>query len=243
MNLPAASSTSSSSDADACLINQIKRLTWRAGRVSVPLASAEGSRSHEGKRRADVSLPAVIQFFVFPNVKAREGEACCCIELLNRSSLQQPASRSHITCRSVIAVCAGSRPPSSCTGRTSATEAQRQRMEARRITTGSARRLPACARTVAMGCGPGAVELGGCSASSTPGPPPRLRSRLAAPPTATRAACGSMALGGRRVGDTPAADSFFCSDFEQVEELGGEGGVAGDLEVGRGVFGAERLDP
>ena len=128
------------------------------------------------------------QFFAFPNVKAREREARCCTQAINRSSLRQSGTRSLITCRSVIAVCAGSRPPSSCTGRTSATEAPTgQRMEARRITIDSAGRQHAGRRSVAMGCGPGAVEIGGCSTSSTPGPPPRFRGRQATPPTANRA--------------------------------------------------------
>jgi hypothetical protein len=133
----------------------------------------------------------VRQFFANPNVKARCREDRCCIRRLNQRVMQQRADRPRQTCRSRIAVCAGSRPPSSCTGRTIATEAQRQRMEARRITTGSARRL-ARARSATMGCGPGAVEIGGCSTSSTPGPPSHLRSRWAAPPTANRTASADL---------------------------------------------------
>ena len=146
--------------------------------------------------------------FVVPEFKARDREARCCTQTINRSSLRQRHPRSPQICRLVIAVCAGARPPSSCTGRTSATEAPtRQRMEARRITTGSARWPRARQRRVTMGCGPGAVEIGGFSTSSTPGPPSRLRSRQAAPSDANRPRFGgSMALGGQRVGDALAAD-------------------------------------
>ena len=127
--------------------------------------------------------------FALLEIKARDREARCCTQTINRSSLRQRHARSLQTCRFVIAVCAGARPPSSCTGRTSATEAPtRQRMEARRITTGSPRWPRARQRRVTMGCGPGAVEIGGFSTSSTPGPPSRLRSRQAAPPTANRSA-------------------------------------------------------
>jgi hypothetical protein len=234
----------------------------------------EGERVAAGSRRRHVQT-----VFVFPEVKARDREARCCTQTINRSSLQQRHLRSLQTCRSVIAVCAGARPPSSCTGRTSATEAPtRQRMEARRITVGSARWPRARQRRVTMGCGPGAVEIGGFSTSSTPGPPSRLRSRQAAPPTANRPASVDLwprrpARGGRagrrtfswvvsprlrassvaRLRVQPTLPASFSGttilpqekarqcgrcrgrrllvlaplDLEEVEELGGEVGVAG----------------
>ena len=175
----------------------------------------------EGERvAAALGRRHVQAVFVFPEVKARDREARCCAQTINRSSLRQRHPRSLQICRFVIAVCAGARPPSSCTGRTSATEAPtRQRMEARRITIGSARWPRARPRRVTMGCGPGAVEIGGFSTSSTPGPPSRLRSRQAAPPTANRPASADLwprrpARGGR-AGRRPSSG----------RRLAGSGGV------------------